>query len=277
MNEASRSHCATHSLSNANSPKRVIAVSFKTMSRFCSARVLLLLFFPLTLISCGGSNSSQSNSLDDSAENSFESTSSTAPQKTCAQGGVCAVEDVGPGGGIVFYDAGKEEPWGRYLEYACSGWQQSCDGSPDPEVLFGCGNSYPELDETIGLGKPNTERLVEKCGAESAAGVALAHVSPNGLDDWFLPSQWELEELHKYLDRYVFPAKSFDPDQVEEAGFGSDSYSSEYWSSTSKTDEGSVYLSFPDGGAGITFGPRPGRFEDNYVYTQALVRPIRAF
>jgi hypothetical protein len=249
----------------------VIAVIFKTMSKFCSSRVLLLLFFPLILISCGGSNSSQSNSLDNSSENSFESTSSTAPQKTCAQGGVCAVEDVGPGGGIVFYDAGRQEPWGRYLEFACSGWQKDCDGSPDPELEYGCGDAYPELEESVGLGEANSKALVEKCGIDSAARAPLEYLSRSGVDDWFLPSRWELGELYEYLERRMFPV---------EAGFTNGPH--DYWSSSSRTEEGSIFYDFQFGLASITFGPRPdsqpGRYtSDRVEYLSARIRPIRSF
>ncbi|MCX6532985.1 MAG: hypothetical protein NTW34_02145, partial [Actinobacteria bacterium] len=58
---------------------------------------------------------------------------------TCANGGVCAVGDTGPGGGIVFYDAGSVQSWGRYLEAACAGWQNNCDGTTaDPQAEWGC-------------------------------------------------------------------------------------------------------------------------------------------
>jgi hypothetical protein len=38
---------------------------------------------------------------------------------------LCVVGDTGPGGGVVFYDAGVRLSWGRYLEAAPAGWVEN--------------------------------------------------------------------------------------------------------------------------------------------------------
>ena len=131
----------------------------------------------------------------------------------------CLVGSKGPGGGTVFYDAGKRLSWGRYLEYAPSGWFGSqinaispngtisgkeSQYSQDPKTTHYCEGQrafFPLLDvkETspeIGLGSRNTEYLVSNC--ISGPAVLAGMYSNNGKEDWFLPSLDELNEVCKF-------------------------------------------------------------------------------
>jgi len=111
---------------------------------------------------------------------------------------VCNVGDIGPGGGIVFYDAGKTESWGRYLEIA----PKSCEGVRLPfrpksklKVMV-----YPgELPKTwliakgLGMGRANTRAIVAAFGATTNAAKYADDLVCGGKDDWFLPSKDELD------------------------------------------------------------------------------------
>lgn len=113
----------------------------------------------------------------------------------------CAIGDTGPGGGIVFYDAGSRRAWGRYLEAAPPGW---FGGSQDPMRAW-CPKSAPGFEEyvrtktTIGSGKANTTRIITACGRKTAAGLAASYRG-GGKADWFLPSRDELTALHAQAD-----------------------------------------------------------------------------
>jgi hypothetical protein len=113
---------------------------------------------------------------------------------------VCNVGDIGPGGGIVFYDAGKTQSWGRYLEIA----PKSCEGERLPwrpanlngEIYSGKAAARMRVEaKALGMGKANTVRVTFMIGRtprDYAAKFAADSVC-GGKDDWFLPSKDELD------------------------------------------------------------------------------------
>jgi hypothetical protein len=121
---------------------------------------------------------------------------------------VVLVGDRGPGGGIVFYDAGSQRSWGRYLEAAPARWSGSW---ADPNVVWcqGLRGDFSNLPTgtEIGTGRANTGIIIQACGPDSAAGVAAAYRG-GGKDDWFLPSKDELNAL--FLESAVVGARPTD-------------------------------------------------------------------
>ena len=78
---------------------------------------------------------------------------SVADATSCATGGSCAVGDIGPSGGYVFYDAGQYRfidaaegisAGGRFLEMAPAGWYQN--QTEDPKMV----RKHPDCTSTIG-------------------------------------------------------------------------------------------------------------------------------
>jgi hypothetical protein len=110
----------------------------------------------------------------------------------------CLIGDRGPAGGIVVYDAGSDQQWGRYLEIA----PQSCE---IVEVAFNSTSGKPTLysnnaerskAKAIGMGAKNTAMLAEKfAGAAKKASDSTC----NNYTDWFLPSKDELNEAFRQL------------------------------------------------------------------------------
>jgi len=127
----------------------------------------------------------------------------TAPvnNPTCAnEARGCRVGDVGPGGGIVVYDAGSNQSWGRYLEIA----PKSCESSRVAYSFRSTGGLFPTAvdrvrSKFIGQGKANTRRLTGDAFSFASA-ARVAHLSKcGGLSDWFLPSKDELNEAFRWL------------------------------------------------------------------------------
>ena len=129
---------------------------------------------------------------------------------SCSAGGantVCNIGDIGPGGGIVFHDAGKDEYWGRYLEIA----PQSCEGVKLPWRPAGNdktvykdanGQSAAELRvlaKGVGMGKVNTRIVTLALGAGGYAAKYAEDLNCSGVDDWYLPSKDELDLAYNRL------------------------------------------------------------------------------
>ena len=183
---------------------------------------------------------------------------------TCVVGGSCKVGNTGPGGGVVFYDAGIEQPWGRFLEFAPKGWS----GSTADTRSKWCDNDTWSVigprGTSIGQGKPNTNLMLQNC--TSGAAVAAAAYRGGAKDDWFLPSKDELNELVKFVSRVDKdnPINYLTTVKVIRGGFTEDGY----WSSTDYPEQwGYAY--------GSMFGMQIRSLMSKY--DKEFVRPIRSF
>ncbi|MFM7762650.1 MAG: hypothetical protein ACKO73_06775, partial [Acidimicrobiaceae bacterium] len=130
----------------------------------------------------------------------------TTNNPQCSNGGantVCKVGDIGPGGGIVFYDAGKDEYWGRYLEMApkaCEGVRLPWRPAGNTKTVYNGSVSQSAaelrvLAKGLGMGKVNTRviTLAIGAGAKPYAAKFAEDSTCGGKDDWFLPSKDELD------------------------------------------------------------------------------------
>ena len=163
-------------------------------------------------------------------------TTTTTIALQCFQRGTCTVGDTGPGGGVIFYDAGSTQSWGRYLEVAPASWMSS---QPDARNWWrsklvtrpwGCINTNITTGTAIGTGRSNTIAISAAC-AESNAANLVKSLTINGLSDWFLPS---LDELNLLVNRPgVFSTTSTNlyPDY-------------EYWSSSQATEPGAFQVAW---------------------------------
>jgi hypothetical protein len=154
-----------------------------------------------------------------------------------------SIGDTGPGGGIVFYDAGSPQPWGRYLEAAPAGWNPRWD-----ENGRWCGSfSSVRTSTMIGTGAANTRQMLLDCPSSRAA-ITVRDYAGGGLMDWFLPSADELTVLFAQ--------------RASVGGFSSN----DYWSS-SQIDEAHAWsMDFFD-----------GRHTPDEADHALHIRPVRAF
>ena len=206
--------------------------------------------------------SSASMNTDNSTKNEVQNNSEILGQKYCISSGDCPLGSIGPGGGIVFYDAVIQQPWGRYLEFAPRGWSGSeidpsaqwCDLN-DLEISLLLNAS---LRSEVGAGKSNTKRILDSCG--SSAALLASQYQGGGVNDWFLPSE---EELIQVLN---FTSTLGEKDPFVESPYYFWTSSVGYWPDPDTDNENAQAILFLDG----------ERFNDPKDL-EYCVLPIRSF
>ena len=216
----------------------------------------------------------------------------------CIPNSNCPLGSTGPGGGIVFYDAGSQQSWGRYLEVAPAGWSGS---ATDPAKVW-CNVTNVHFAESItdvavkatvgveiGKGKANTNLMLTGCS--SGAGHLARAYRGGGQSDWYLPSRDELNEMCKYAKFLPTGMGSDCPTKPEclplatlcksigtlREGFSA-AYPYDYWSSSetdSKTYKNSVWVQLLHSASlGTTNKSKPN--PDGPKASLGYIRPIRA-
>ena len=191
---------------------------------------------------------------------------------TCTVAGPCRVGDIGPAGGVVFYDAGIRKTWGRYLEaapIATEGvglpWKRlSAIDVKRPiyrDVKSVKAQIQRVLSTQIGMGRLNTDRVVKIYGRGRYAARYADALVYNGFDDWYLPSKDELNVMYSTLGT-----------AVPKIGGYANSF---YWSSSEYDFNNAWTVNFKDG---QQFDREKWLLPDTINGVKALrVRAIRAF
>jgi large repetitive protein len=187
----------------------------------------------------------------------------TVTAATCATGGVCALGDTGPGGGIVFYvSATNFTSTGSDCNMTC----KYLEAAPMDSASSGwCSNASTSLGVTatgIGLGMSNTTTARGTC---SSMAIQVAHdYQNNSKIDWHLPSKDELNELCKYARTQTTGNTATICDNTGSLRAGFSSYA--YWSSSEINAIGAWNQNFNSG----------YQYNDTKD-TMFRVRPVRAF
>jgi hypothetical protein len=178
--------------------------------------------------------------------------------QSCQSGGACAIGDIAPGGGYVFYVSATPinvatgvSTGGIYLATAPQSWY---GGATDPTASWGCsGTDISGTSEAVGTGAQNTWLNTVGCATAGRASRLAADSSAEGFTDWFMPSIGELNLMYSNLK--LSNLSNLD--------------GSFYWSSTqnaSSPASSATYRGF--NGGGVATADKTSIFS---------VRPIRAF
>jgi tetratricopeptide (TPR) repeat protein len=169
------------------------------------------------------------------------------------------IGDKGPAGGLIFYDKGNNNGGWRYLEAAPEEAEFQAIWSDDTYSIDD--NEYTTRSD-IGSGKRNTQVIVQKLrqatGNWNTAAQKANDLTLNGFNDWFLPSQGELDQIFGNLKR-------------KNLGDFKDEY---YWTSTESKD----MRSWPSRFGACSQNFKDGKTDNSFkTQNRYYVRPIRQF
>ena len=106
---------------------------------------------------------------------------------------VYSVRDIGPAGGLIFYDKGYYSDGWRYLEASPSDLCTNIQWYNGHNYVTGANGT------DIGTGKENTKIIVNSQGSGYYAAMICDSFIINEYDDWFLPSKDELNLIYTNL------------------------------------------------------------------------------
>ena len=173
------------------------------------------------------------------------------------------IGDTGPGGGKIFMTlATAGNSTGKYFESALGTWYSGSDINKD-----WCSNNNLAVGTAaqgtaIGTGQANTTAIVAVC--TSGAAYEASRYNGAGLNDWFLPSQAELQQM--YTNKLTIGGFITLPQL-----YGGSGNTQSYWSSSEAVSpHNPANAAIP-----VHFGGGGG---DNYGKIYGFnVRPIRSF
>lgn len=161
----------------------------------------------------------------------------------------CFVGARGPRGGIIFYDAGSQQWWGRFLEAETTATRVASPWGV-AQSIYGSAAS-PAIQRqsmAIGMGRTNS-------GQMRVAGATLALTALAADQDWHIPSKDELDTLYNFW-RFNQPA-GINYGQVP------------VWTSSESEDTFAWYQLFHDGTQFTDANGIIGGLKSNKQYTKS--------
>jgi hypothetical protein len=152
---------------------------------------------------------------------------------TCSVTITYLVGQVGPAGGLIFYDKGNYNNGWRFFEAAPFDQNSNSDWAPDgydSHLIW----SEDRDDMSLGTGSTNTNLIVTYCNTSDSTKYAASYCtrfSYGGYSDWFLPSIYELNLMYANLKQQGL------------GGFSDDGY----WSSTEDDHNAAYWQHFNNG------------------------------